>query len=81
MKSIDRTSFGLRDALFDEWDALRRGESTPQKASAISRLAMAAVNSVKIEIEYQKHVQTTLKNTEIVSNSAIIQLGTGKAEK
>jgi hypothetical protein len=78
MKNIDRTSLGLRDALFDELEALRRGESTPQKASAISRLAMAAVNSVKIEIEYQKHVQTTLKNAEAIPNSAIIQLGSIK---
>ena len=71
---IARTSFGLRDALFDEWDLLRQGLSTPQKASAIARIATAAVNSVKIEIEYQKHVQTNL-HSEAGKNGATLQLG------
>lgn len=38
-KPIKRTSAGLRDALFDEIDALRRGDGDSQRATAIARLA------------------------------------------
>jgi len=51
---VERTTFGLRDALFDEMDALRRGTSTPQRASAVSKLAVQIINSANMEIEYQK---------------------------
>lgn len=75
MPLLDRSSLGMRDGLFDEWDALRRGESTPQKASAIARVATATINSVKMEIEYQKHVRTTLKSGRTNDNLASLQLG------
>ena len=58
VKVIPRTSSGLRDAIFDEWDALRRGESNPQRAIAISKLACQVINSVKMEIEFHSHVQS-----------------------
>ena len=75
---VERTSAGLRDALFDEWDLLRRGLSTPQKASAIARLAQAAVNSVKIEIEYQKHVATGRKDED---HGTVLKLGANNSEE
>ncbi len=52
VKPIPRTSAGLRDALMDEWDALRQGESNPQRAQAIAKLACQVINSVKMEIEF-----------------------------
>lgn len=70
-----RTSLGLRDALFDELDALRAGESTPQKASAISRVCTAVINSVKMETEYQRNVQTNMPGRDSARSSAILQLG------
>lgn len=65
IKSIPRTSAGLRDALFDEWDALRRGESNPQRAQAIAKLACQVVNSVKMEIEFYSHVNSSADGSEI----------------
>lgn len=47
-----RTSLGLRDALFDELDALRDGTSNPQKSQATAKLAVQIINSVKMEIDY-----------------------------
>jgi|TARA_R110000868_G_scaffold107595_1_gene294352 hypothetical protein len=47
-----RTSIGLRDALFDELDALRDGTSNPQKSQATAKLAVQIINSVKMEIDY-----------------------------
>lgn len=50
-----RTSAGLRDALFDELDALRNGTSNPGKASAVAKLADQVVATVKMELDVQKH--------------------------
>lgn len=58
LKNVKRTSQGLRDALFDELDALRNGESTPQRAAATSKLAVQIINSANMEIEFQKYVRS-----------------------
>lgn len=55
---VTRTSLGLRDVLFDEIDALRNGESNPQRAASLSKLAVQIINTVTMEVEYQKHVST-----------------------
>ena len=54
--SIKRTSSGLRNALFDEIDALRRGESNPARARSVAALASTALKSVEVEIEHHKYV-------------------------
>ena len=51
-----RTSAGLRDALFDELDGLRNGESNPAKANAIAKLAGQVIDTVKMELDVQKHM-------------------------
>lgn len=51
-----RTSAGLRDALFDELDGLRQGTSNPAKANAIAKLAGQLIDTVKMEIDVQKHL-------------------------
>lgn len=38
-KPVSRTSAGLRDAIFDEIDAVRNGTSNPTRANAIAKLA------------------------------------------
>lgn len=55
---VKRTSVGLRAALFDEIDALRNGESTPQRASALSKVAVQIINTVNMEVDYQKYVRS-----------------------
>lgn len=52
---INRTSAGLRDALFDEMDALRDGSSNPTRANAVSKLASGVIETVRMELEVQKH--------------------------
>lgn len=58
-RPVARTSLGLRDALFDEIDALRAGNSNPQRASAIAKLAVQIIGTVHMDIEYQKHIAST----------------------
>jgi hypothetical protein len=62
---IKRTSAGLRDAIFDEWNALRSGESNPQRAQAIAKLACQVINSVKMEIEFFSHVNSSPDGSDL----------------
>lgn len=56
-----RTSAGLRDALFDELDGLRSGTSNPAKANAVAKLAGQVIDTVKMELDVQKHLAKTPK--------------------
>lgn len=49
-----RTSAGLRNALFDEIDALRRGDGDPQKANAVAQLAKAILMTAQLEYKYDR---------------------------
>lgn len=54
---VGRTSAGLRDAIFDEIDAIRNGESNPTRANAVAKLAAGIVDTVRMDIEVQKFAQ------------------------
>lgn len=56
---IVRSSAGLRDAIFDEIDAIRRGESNPTRANAVAKLAAGIVETVRMEIEVQKFARSS----------------------
>jgi hypothetical protein len=55
---IARTSAGLRDAIFDEMDAIRNGSSNPTRANAVAKLAGSIVETVRMEIEVQRFSRT-----------------------
>ena len=71
--NVIRTSAGVRDAMFDELDALRRGESNPMRARAAAALASQIIASVRMEIDFQHFVQSNPTALEMVGKS--IQLG------
>lgn len=73
-KEMKRTSSGLRDALFDEWEALRRGDSNPARARSIAMLANSVLSSVQVDIEYHKYV-SDVKKGDAVSSAGMIELG------
>ena len=54
-KKIVRTSEGLRNALFDEMDALRAGTSDTKRASMVAKLANTVVSVTKVEMEYARY--------------------------
>lgn len=54
MNSSKRTSIGLRNALFDEIDALRRGDGDPHRAMAVAKLASTIIDTVRIEMQFKK---------------------------
>lgn len=50
-KFTTRTSAGLCDALFQEFDLLRSGQSDPHRASAVAKLAVQIINTKRLEID------------------------------
>jgi hypothetical protein len=54
---VTRTSSGLRDAIFDEIDAMRSGVSNPTRANAVAKLATGIVETVRMELEVQRHLR------------------------
>lgn len=50
-KTTERTSAGLCEALFEEFDLLRSGLSDAHRASAVAKLAVQIINTKKLEIE------------------------------
>ena len=62
---IVRTSAGLRDAIFDEIDAIRGGTSNPTRANAVAKLATGIVETVRMELEVQRHLRTATKGPAV----------------
>lgn len=69
-----RTSAGLRDALFDEIDDLRAGNSNAARARSVAMLANSVLQSVSAEIEYHKYVSDLSKGNAI-SKLGVLELG------
>lgn len=55
---VTRTSAGLRDAIFDEIDSIRNGTSNPTRANAVAKLATGIVETVRMELEVEKHLRS-----------------------
>lgn len=53
-KAIDRTTNGLRDALFDEINTLRSGNGDANTSLAVANLAKQIINVAKVELEFQR---------------------------
>ena len=73
-ETMDRTSAGLRNALFDEIDSLRDGTSNPARARSLAMLANTALKSVEVEIEFHKYVSDVSK-LEGGKTIGILELG------
>ena len=71
---IQRHTWGLRDALFQEWDALRSGKITHQHARASASLAAVILKSVEIELHIVRHMNTA-KDGEHQAIAREIRLG------
>ena len=78
MPSVVRTSAGLRDALFDELDRLRNGDTNATNANAVARLADQVVNTVNMELEVHRHL-SKLPDGAAVSKAMPQPLALGSA--
>lgn len=71
---ITRSTSGLRTALFEEMEALRRGDSNAQRARSVAMMANSILQSVQVEIEYHKYVNAN--QGKVVGDTKVVPLGT-----
>jgi len=76
-KKTVRTSAGLCDALFDEFDMLRNGQSDAHRASAVAKLAVQIINTKKLEIDAAALVKTGLNIKAVVFEGQGVMIGRG----
>lgn len=74
-KKIERSSAGLRDALFDELDGLRDGSVNATKANATAKIASAIVDTVTMEIAAYKILSKQPANPVMDSKLPPLSLG------
>ena len=55
-KSIQKTSKGLANVMFEELEALRSGKSTPQKARAVASMANTICAITRLEMDFARFV-------------------------
>src|SRR6185437_999793 len=72
---IARSTTGLRTALFEEMELLRSGRSNAQRARSIALMANSILQSVEVEIEYHKYVQSQNRFVEADTDN-VVELGT-----
>lgn len=75
IKITKRTSAGLCDALFEEFDLLRNGLSDAHRASAVAKLAVQIINTKKLEIEAATFHKAGLRFVPLALNAKGIPLG------
>ena len=54
--TTERSSKGLADALFEEFDLLRNGKSNPQQARAKASIAGGIMSLTRLEMDYSRFV-------------------------
>lgn len=74
---IERTSAGLREALFDAIERVRDGDMTSDDAKAVSGLAAQVCNTVDLEIQVAKLRTDYPADTKLVIPAAL-SLGSPK---
>lgn len=73
MKAVKtvRTSAGLCDALFHEFDLMRNGESDAHRASAMSKLAIQIIATKRLEIDAAQLMKGGLEIKPLLLKSGI----------
>ena len=74
-KATERTSAGLCEALFEEFDMLRNGLSDPHRASAVAKLAVQIINTKKLEIEAAAFHKAGLRFTTLALTAKGVAIG------
>jgi len=75
LSKIDRTGQGLRDALFDEIDAIRAGKGDRRQAMAVATLASKVMETVKVEIELARQSSLSVDQGQLIQQMGHLRLG------
>lgn len=76
-KNLTRTLAGLREALFDELDRLRSGESDYKRAAATAALAKGILDATSLQLQYEKawhekKIGAKLKSIELTDTGHLV---------
>lgn len=74
-KVLERTTRGVSNRLFDEWDALNAGESTYQKARATASLANAIMSNARLEMDFARFVHAERSEDNQIGHLSPLTLG------
>jgi len=72
-KAIEKTSRGLAQAMFEELEMLRNGESTPQQARAKASIANTICTISRLEMDFARFV--TASRAESTDSMKALQMG------
>jgi len=76
-KKLTRTLAGLREALFDELDKLRSGETDYKRAASTAALAKGILDATALQLQYEKawhekKIGSKLRNVELTDSGHLI---------
>jgi hypothetical protein len=75
MESTKRTSQGLCEALFQEFDLLRAGKIDHHRASAVAKLAVQIINTKRLEIDAGQFYKSGLRFEPLTLAAEGVQIG------
>ena len=78
MKNTPRTSAGLCEALFQEFDKLRNGESNYQHAAAVAKIAVQIISTKRLEIEAAQFTKAGFRFQSLALTAKGVQIGADK---
>ena len=64
MNQVEKTSRGLAQAMFEELEMLRSGESTPQQARAKASIANTICTISRLEMDFARFVSANRSETD-----------------
>ena len=73
-----RTSAGLCEGLFHEFDMLRNGESDAHRASAVAKIAIQIIATKRLEIDAAALIKGGLKMRPVLFEARGLALGVSK---
>lgn len=73
-KATVRTSAGLCEALFDEFDALRNGESDSHRASAVAKIAIQIIATKRLEMDAAALVKGSGRLRPVTFDAPVLRL-------
>ena len=74
LQATERTSRGLRNALFEQLDLLRSGEVTPTQARAVASIATQILNSARLEIDMHRYVANNVSKENTTDLAVLPQV-------
>lgn len=78
MDHTPRTSEGLCEALFQEFDLLRAGKTDYQRASAVAKLAVQIISTKRLEIDAASFYKSGMRFEPLTLSSTGVVIGTPK---